>query len=126
MASVTAASYTIFFEKETAKQFYDFLRESRQILILKKTKKSEREIDLKPLIYEYSLEETDRDDGTAGVYILLPCGSKENIKPQLVIEAFESALSEASGSEAKIDYKLYRRDLFMGTYPDIKSLMDID
>ena len=55
--------------------------EKPSILVTKKTKKSEREMDLKPLIYELSVS-----DGK--IFMTLSTGSTDNIKPELVMEAF--------------------------------------
>ena len=49
--------------------------------LTKKTKKSEREMDLKPLIYALSVS-----DGK--IFMTLSTGSTDNIKPELVMEAF--------------------------------------
>ena len=51
--------------------------------IVKKTKKGEKLMDLKPLIYEYAVTE----DGE-GIFLKLSSGSANNIKPELVLEAF--------------------------------------
>lgn len=51
--------------------------------IVKKTKKGEKQMDLRPLIYEYSLT----DDG-AGIFLKLSSGSAANIKPELLLEAY--------------------------------------
>ena len=50
------------------------------ISIVKKTKKSEKEVDIKPMIYKFEV----RDDS---VYMLVATGSVENLKPELVMEA---------------------------------------
>ena len=50
------------------------------ILIVKKTKKSEKEVDIKPMIYKFEI----RDDS---VYMLVATGSVENLKPELVMQA---------------------------------------
>ena len=55
--------------------------EKPSILVTKKTKKSEREMDLKPLIYALSVS-----DGK--IFMTLSTGSTDNIKPELVMEAF--------------------------------------
>ena len=52
-----------------------------QIMILKKTKKSEKEVDIKPLIYNIKLE----DDG---IFMQVAQGSASNLKPDLVMDAF--------------------------------------
>ena len=51
--------------------------------IVKKTKKGERLVDLKPLIFEYAVTE----DGE-GIFLKLSSGSANNIKPELVLEAY--------------------------------------
>ena len=55
----------------------------------KKTKKSEREMDLKPLIYDFQVQNRN----AAPVFYLKVCtGSVDNIKPELVLASmFESA-----------------------------------
>ena len=55
------------------------------ISILKKTKKSEKEVDIKPMIYKFEV----RDDS---VYMLVATGSVENLKPELVMQALSSYL----------------------------------
>ena len=50
------------------------------ISIVKKTKKSEKEVDIKPMIYKFEV----RDDS---VYMLVATGSVENLKPELVMQA---------------------------------------
>ncbi len=50
------------------------------ISIIKKTKKSEKEVDIKPMIYKFEV----RDDS---VYMLVATGSVENLKPELVMQA---------------------------------------
>ena len=57
--------------------------------IMKKTKKGERLVDLKPLIYEYKVTE----DGE-GIFLKLSSGSANNIKPELVLEAYCSSLEK--------------------------------
>ena len=47
-----------------------------EISILKKTKKSEKETDIKPMIYKF------------GVFMQVATGSVENLKPEVVMQAF--------------------------------------
>lgn len=49
--------------------------------IVKKTKKSEKEVDIKPMIYQFEVQ----DDS---IYMLVATGSVENLKPELVMQAF--------------------------------------
>ncbi len=85
MASVCAADYQVSFQTGNRPAFhlptaFHELMEQKEILIQKKTKKSEREVDLKPYIYQCVPEEDC-------VFLSLSCGSITNIKPELVIEA---------------------------------------
>lgn len=86
MASVAAAGYTVRFRcgyepdfdwKEALKEFY----QKNEIPFTKTTKKSELTLDLKPAIYELSLQEDT-------VYMLVNASSSGNIKPSMVMEAF--------------------------------------
>ena len=52
-----------------------------EIVVLKKTKRSEKEVDIKPMIYKMAA----LDDG---IYLYLATGSEQNLKPDLVAEAF--------------------------------------
>lgn len=54
--------------------------EQEQILIVKKTKKSEKEVDIKPMIYKFEIREN-------GVYMQVATGSVENLKPEVVMQA---------------------------------------
>jgi len=56
------------------------------ISIVKKTKKSEKEVDIKPMIYKFEV----RGDS---VYMLVATGSVENLKPELVMQALCNYLS---------------------------------
>lgn len=57
--------------------------ETGDLKIVKKTKKGEKQMDLRPLIYESRVIE----DGQA-VFLKLSSGSTDNVKPELVLEAF--------------------------------------
>ncbi len=57
--------------------------ENGNLEIVKKTKKGERLVDLKPLIFEYKVTA----DGE-GIFLKLSSGSANNIKPELVLEAY--------------------------------------
>ena len=88
MSLVAAAGYRISFRdgKEPPKlwqqRFQEFMDQST-IMVFKKTKKSEKELDIRPYIYDFRIEENN-------IYLLLPAGSAVNIKPELVMEAFAS------------------------------------
>ena len=56
--------------------------EAESFNIIKKTKKSEREVDLKPLVYEIRVDEVD---GAPVFFLKVSTGSVDNIKPELVL-----------------------------------------
>lgn len=58
----------------------DFMAQP-QILVVKATKKSEKEVDIKPMIYQFEVQ------GDA-IFMRLATGSVENVKPELVMQAF--------------------------------------
>ena len=63
--------------KDKAQGFMD----QEEIKILKKTKKSEKEANIKPMIYKFGVQ----DDG---VFMQVATGSVENLKPEVVMQAF--------------------------------------
>lgn len=94
MASVAAAGYTIRFREgrefsfDIAEKLPVFMAQE-QILITKETKKSTLEVDLKPGIYEFKVNE----DGS--LYLLVDASSAGNIKPATVIESMANLFGES-------------------------------
>jgi radical SAM-linked protein len=91
MSLVAYADYTVDFRE--GKEFpghwqdqLDAFDAQKSILIVKKTKKSEKEVDIKPMIQSMRLLE----DGK--IFLRLSSGSASNLKPELVMEAFASFL----------------------------------
>lgn len=86
--------------------FLSFMAQER-ILVKKKTKRSEKEIDLKPFVlgFAFSGSEFEKMSGTAlpdlnneydsedELYLKLVSGSVANIKPELVLEAYAHYLN---------------------------------
>ena len=107
MSLVAAADYRISFRdgKEPPKgwqlRFQKFI-DQPTIIVLKKTKKSEKEIDIRPYIYDCRIEENS-------VYMLLSAGSAVNIKPELVMEAFASYIGFEMSPFALL---IHRMDLY--------------
>ncbi len=101
MSLVAAADYTLSF-KEGYESPYSVLEWNEILLrefinrpdfiITKKTKKSERTIDLKPLVYRFTVEEKE---SKPVFYLRVSTGSTDNIKPELVL----SELFKRSGQE---------------------------
>lgn len=88
MSIVAAADYSLSFRAGKGPEHPDawfagleaFLA-SDSIPFTKKTKRGERDLDLKPLIYQYRIT-----DGT--IFLQLSTGSTDNLKPGTVIEAY--------------------------------------
>ena len=110
MSIVAAADYLVSLKdgyelvEDFQKKFTRFLNQD-SITILKKTKKSEVLMDIKPFIYYFSFDKADfnkqvnrKENTNASVadtyengitlYLRLSTGSVTNIKPELVMEAF--------------------------------------
>lgn len=89
MALVAAADYRLTFREGYAPKdhtaffngFLQFLC-SESIWIVKKTKKGERKLDLKPLIYHAAVEEE------GSIFLQVCTGSNDNIKPELVLQTY--------------------------------------
>lgn len=115
MTITAAADYHIFLQEspktseitlpipeEWKKGTEEFLARD-QILVWKKTKKSEKEVDIKPLIYNMDMMD-DR------IYLFLATGSEQNLKPDLVMETF---LKYVGMEDVPLHYKrldLYAKD----------------
>lgn len=80
MSVVAGADYKVYTDLFNQNMLDAFMNQD-QIIVLKKTKKSEKEVDIKPLIYNIKLE----DDG---IFMQVAQGSASNLKPDLVMDAF--------------------------------------
>ena len=63
------------------KESWEEFLSQEQILVWKKTKKSEKEVDIKPMIYGSEIKKEY-------LYLYLATGSEQNLKPDLVMETF--------------------------------------
>ena len=79
---------------ENWKEKWEQFMEQPAITVVKKTKKSEKEIDLKPHILAWSFERPEEvgiihcEYEGETLYLSLTSGSETNIKPELVLSAF--------------------------------------
>lgn len=85
MAIVAAADYLSQVKQEIDftdldKKVEGFLSQP-EILVMKATKKSEKEVDIKPMIYQLEARE-------GGLFMKIATGSVQNLKPELVMQAF--------------------------------------
>ena len=112
MSMVAAADYTLTFREgkrpEDLESFFNGLSRfmgQDHILITKKTKKGEREIDLKTFIYELSVH------GEA-IFMKLSAGSADNLKPELVMEAYYQWLGQTCPEFA---FQIQREEVYGNT-----------
>ena len=109
MTAAYAARYTIKF-RENSKPDFDWISEFKKYLALdklpamKKTKSGEKEIDMKPMIFEYSFDEEDES-----VNLLLSMSSLATLKPALLFSGFYNCLSKEF-SPAVLD--IHRMDIY--------------
>ncbi len=89
--------------REKKKAFYD---DAKEILVTKQTKKSEKVMDLKALVYEFEINE---NDGRIVYYIKLSTGSVDNVKPELFLKAFYDFMNIEFDENA---YQIHRLDLY--------------
>lgn len=71
------------------KERFSTFMDQKEIRVIKQTKRSEREVDLRPLIYDWELREN-------AVFMKLASGSTENLKPDLVMDTFMKDICSSS------------------------------
>ena len=70
-----------------------------EIRVVKQTKRSEREVNLRPLIYHWEFRGNN-------IYMKLAAGSTENLKPDLVMDAFlKTVLTDADEASRYFTYR---------------------
>ncbi len=106
MSMLQSAAYMVTAKQKGAfppdyRERFEAFLDQDHILITKKTKKSEKEIDLKPavLIHAYESEVFERELGETlpklhpvyegeSIFMKLPASSENTVKPEMVMEAF--------------------------------------
>ena len=100
MSIVAAADYSLVFrpgyepEKESPEEWFEKLVrffDADHVMIMKKTKKGEREMDLKPFVYELNVR---KNGEVPALFMKVSAGSAANIKPELVLDAYYASLGE--------------------------------
>ncbi len=139
MALVNSADYLLYFKDncstEHKKDIFQLLQQylgKKELIIFKKTKLSEAELDIKPYIYQYSSDfhtfiknhntpEEYRDKTFCSIsdkpedeclYLHLSAGSAMNLKPELIIE---SCLSHYERLLSKNELLIHRIELYHDT-----------
>lgn len=113
MSIVAAADYFVYtnlFSKEMVEKFYN----QKEITILKKTKRSEKIVDIKPMIHKLSVDKN-------GIFMQVDQGSVSNLKPDLVVEA----LSQYTGIKLPDFVQYERLDMYYIENNELKSLDDV-
>lgn len=89
-------------------QFEAFMAQT-ELRIMKKTKRSEKEVDIRPMIYSWKIR------GNA-IYLQLAAGSSQNLKPDLVMDAFCQYLSADNPTQEKPekpgDFSYHRLEMY--------------
>ncbi|MBR4669834.1 MAG: TIGR03936 family radical SAM-associated protein [Butyrivibrio sp.] len=114
MTAAYAAKYRIRF-RNSLKPDFDWINEFEAYLkkdklsAMKKTKSGEKEIDMKPLIFEYNIDKEDES-----VDLLLSMSSAATLKPALLFGAFFNSLNKELSTNAldvhRIDIYRYMED----------------
>ena len=112
MAVMSAADYFVYTDIFTDNDITGFINQD-SINVIKKTKKSEKEVDIKPLIYSIKKEDN-------GIFIKLAQGSAQNLKPELVVTALENFTQKSDTS-----YIYERLDMYCTEDGKLISLDDI-
>ena len=144
MAAVSGATYYVYLKNKSdaflnmdiSSVVSDFYHKQDEIFVVKKTKKGEKEINIKPFVFElegsvFSNESFYRDlkvdilneefccNANDPVFrMTVSTGSNDNIKPELVF----SALCSYAGINDVPDIAIHRVDLYQGEHPDFSSL----
>ena len=126
MSLVDAADYTIRFRKgyepEDPAAFFDGLAafcQKPSIPIVKKTKKGEREMDLKPLIYEFRVL---KEAAVPAAFLRVSTGSTDNVKPELVMETY---CQETGYPYSPIMFEIQREELYAPGFVSLEDLGEI-
>ena len=107
MALVAAADYYVSFRdgKEPSvpwrEKFSEFL-DQKEIVVTKKTKRSEKTVDIRPFIYKAELLDK-------GIFMQLASASSNYIKPELVMDTFMKWIGEEPKEFA---YLIERREVY--------------
>lgn len=120
MSCVTAAKYrcslkeNLCFDFDINKELEELFK-SDKIEVLKKSKKNERIVDIKPLIYDFEINESYSD-------FLVSAGSVDNLKPELIYKV----IFDKHGLEMpERPLNLIRQDMYTGDKDNLISLNDI-
>ena len=130
MSIVAAADYVLSYKEgyevpfsieEWKEKVAELFTNQKTFTIIKKTKKSEREVDLKPLVYAFDVIE---QDGKPAFYINVSTGSVDNIKPELLLASMYEKLGLEYNESA---IAIHRKNVYAMDEKSVKkvSLLDL-
>lgn len=128
MSIVAAADYDLYFKEgyeapQTMEAFIaalsDFFIKPSEVLITKQTKKSEKVMDLKQLVYDFKVTE---HEGVPAFYLKVSTGSTDNLKPELVVEALFEYMGLMYDPNA---IQIHRKDVYAAGENGFVSLGDM-
>ena len=106
MTILAAADYLISVKKGALpgnwkNAFADFMAQ-KEIRVVKQTKRSEREVDIRPLIFRWEIQGEN-------IWLQLAAGSRNNLKPDLVMDTF---LSVCAIPEDSVSFAYHRLEMY--------------
>lgn len=126
MSVVCAADYEIWYKQEyempvqlldyetLLQMLQKFFWMQEEVLVTKKTKKSEKVMDLKKLVYDFQiLKPQEKYFNRPAFYMDVCTGSTDNVKPELVMEAFLQFFGLAYDPFAM---QIHRIDIYQNLY----------
>lgn len=142
MALLKAADYMIAFkendlwQEDLAEKFTEYA-ERPEILIVKKTKRNEKEMDVKPYLlkYDFTFDEFLKKTGTKypklhyeidvknNLYLQLTSGSAINIKPNLIVDDF---LTFCVKKGNPYSYQVHRLEMYFDETNNGKCMEESD
>ena len=120
MTLVGGADYLVTIKDES--YFDDFeekfkiFMEQKEIMVVKKTKKSENSVDIRPFIHDFSYPSNKT------LYLRVTSGSENNLKPNLVLQAFYDYLGRELSS---FSYHVERLDTFTKDFISLGEIGEI-
>lgn len=129
MSIVTCADYTLTYREgyevkrsleELREEVHAFYETPEKIEIIKQTKKSEKIIDFKQLVYDFKVLELE---GKPAFYLKVSTGSTDNVKPELVLEHFYNFMGLPLD---RFTFHTHRHDVYTGSAAEgFRSLNDM-
>lgn len=124
MSQITSARYEISFQADKAMSHFaidsivrDFLNKE-EIMVMKKTKKGMKPVNIKPLIYSLSAGKSGLDGYVLEAF--LSAGPENNLRPDLLMEAF----IEGTGLSLSIE-SVHRVELYASLLNEWKSPFEV-